>query len=162
MQYVPLKRSMSIYDHIRRSAAHTGQFWRIESELLRTTSDANGGRQYIIRSLMVQYDFIYANADHVWSRICSMNDLVDIKAEVRNVGFRYQVMSDMACEARLYKFSLKWHRKIHHIFLWWDMINSGHISAYITSFDQFWLFRWGLIVLRWRCQVSANVARNGA
>jgi len=34
--------------------------------------------------------------DYVWSNIWSMNELVLIEAEVRNLGLRYQVIADMA------------------------------------------------------------------
>jgi len=46
---------------------------------------------------------------------------------------------------------------IYHIFQWPDMINSGHISTYITSFDQFRRFRDGSITLRARSEASCQV-----
>jgi len=38
--------------------------------------------------------------DHIWSRIFSMKDLVHIKAEVRNLVLRYQVMARWHAVAR--------------------------------------------------------------
>jgi len=38
----------------------------------------------------------FVNGDHVWSSMLSMNDLVLIEAEVRNLGLIYQIMADMA------------------------------------------------------------------
>jgi len=41
------------------------------------------------------------NGDHVCSRIWSMNDLVHIEAEVKNLGLRYQVMAAMAFSGKI-------------------------------------------------------------
>jgi len=84
------------------------------------------------------------NGEQVWSRIWSMNGLFHYEAEVWVLGLRYQVMACMSLWGKIEQ-------------IWWLNL----ICACITSFDQYWQFRWGLIKLLSRCHVSAKVARNG-
>jgi len=56
------------------------------------------------------------NCDNVCSIIWSMNYLVSIEADVRNVGFRYQVIQVLHSDARLNKYGLKWHIMVQYMF----------------------------------------------
>jgi len=56
------------------------------------------------------------NDDQRRSRIASMNELVHIKAELRNFDQIYQVMHVWHSETRLDKFDLKLHIIVKYIF----------------------------------------------
>jgi len=94
--YVLLYSDISIYDHIWRTAARSGQFWRIKYELLRMSFDA---KQWQTLHNTASNGPVWPHldgGDHVWSTIWSMNHLVLIEVKVINLGLRDQVMAGMA------------------------------------------------------------------
>jgi len=94
-QYVLLQRGISIYIHVWRIAAHSGQLWIIGSEFLRMFFDAKVWQTLHNAPFNGPVYRHLVNGDHVWSRMWSMNVLVLLEAEVRNLGLRYQVMAGM-------------------------------------------------------------------
>jgi len=66
---------------------------------------------------------VLVNSDQVWSIISSMNDLVHIKAELRNLGLTYQVMACMA----------HWD-KIGQI--WSNVAYNGPIFVIVSRYDR--------------------------
>jgi len=86
---------MSIYGHIWRNVAHSGQFSGVECELQRTSF--NGKEWKTLHNTHINEPVWphLVNDVHVWSRIWSINDLALIEAEVGNLGLRNQVMTGM-------------------------------------------------------------------
>jgi len=67
------------------------------------------------------------NSDHVWSRIWTMNYLVHIEAEVRNLGIRHQIMAGMALWGKFQQ-------------IWPKVAYNGPIYVLVAGFDKFWLY----------------------
>jgi len=95
IQYV-LLRGMSIYGHIWHSASHSVQFWSINSELTTYAFDAKEWQTLYNTASKSPVWPRLISGDHVCCRIWSMNDLVNIEAEERNLGLRHQVMAEIA------------------------------------------------------------------
>jgi len=96
------------------------------------------------------------NGDHVCSRIWSMNDLVYMETEVRNLGLRYQIMASIALWSKIEQILSK-------------VAYNGLIYVLVMRYDKFWPYLclhyhfrlistlWaGLTILLSRCQVSLN------
>jgi len=85
--------------------------------------------------------------DQFWSRISSMNEIVHLKAELRNLGLTYQIMVDMALWYKIEQIWLKVAYKSpvyalvsRYVKLW------PYLSLYYQSFDQFWQILSGLMI----------------
>jgi len=85
---------MSIYGNFLHSEAHSGQFCKpVLATYIVNANEWQTFHNTISNGPVCPH---IVNGDHVWSKIGRMNDLVHIEAEVRNLGFRYQVVADVA------------------------------------------------------------------
>jgi len=133
---VRLKRLRMLYDdnewHILRNKASTGPVW---------PDVGNGGQ--------------------LWWRISSLNELVHVKSELRDLGLVYQAME---CKALWDKIGRIWSNVTYSGPVFVIVSRYVRLGSYMSLhylFGQFWHFLWGLIISRSKCQVSAKVARNG-
>jgi len=159
--YFLLKRDMSIYGHIRPSAAHSDQFLRMESEL---ATYVFRWQRFAVIAYMASNSPVcplLVNGDHVCSRIWSMNDLVHIEAEVRYLGLRYQVIADMALWGKIEQ-------------IWPKVAYNGPIYVRVARYVKFWPYEclhyqfWSISTLSCRFDHIAikmpckcKLARNG-